>query len=545
MPLRRGRVTGGSGARADSRRPSPAPPGRLAPRPAPDARLRAVHPRSASSSRSGLSDRLAGAAAAAAGTSLDIAAWAVPFGIVGGRLYHVITTPEPYFGPGGDPVEALYDLAGRPRHLGRRRARRRSAPASAAGGTASRCRRSPTRWRPGIALAQAIGRFGNWFNQELYGRPTTLPWGLRDHHGPATGHAAAHRRQPSSRTFHPTFLYESLWDVGVAALVIWADRRFRLGHGRAFALYVAAVHRRPVLDRGAAGRPGTTSWVCGSTTGPACLVGRGRPRATCVRRRPGCARAAETSPGQTPARPRRVSSPLQSVERSPARAPRRHRRLAAPGGVRRDRTGLCRTSPSSPASPEAARGSDAGRLAGLAGLAAEAFPMAAGERHRGRCRRRHAASGHRSPPAEADDGARRFWRRGRTPTRWTGRPAASARPGPGARGAAREELGQRARAPGRPGSAVVARHLRAGRVRARCCRTLGAIGAAPALLLIPAETRPQRRTLGTTAQSHARRPCGGQPGRRRRGRCGRRLRRRSSIPGWLASRLHGAADTVT
>jgi prolipoprotein diacylglyceryl transferase len=87
---------------------------------------------------------------------------------------------------------------------------------------------------PGLAVAQAIGRWGNWFNQELFGRPTELPWALEidPEHRPE-GFA-------SYETFHPTFLYESLWLLGVAALVVWADRRFRLGHGRAFALYVAA-----------------------------------------------------------------------------------------------------------------------------------------------------------------------------------------------------------------------------------------------------------------------------------------------------------------
>lgn len=87
---------------------------------------------------------------------------------------------------------------------------------------------------PGIAFAQAIGRWGNWFNQELYGRATDLPWALKidSAHRPADSLDAA--------TYHPTFLYESLWCVGVALLVIWADRRFKLGHGRAFALYVAA-----------------------------------------------------------------------------------------------------------------------------------------------------------------------------------------------------------------------------------------------------------------------------------------------------------------
>lgn len=84
---------------------------------------------------------------------------------------------------------------------------------------------------PGIALAQAIGRWGNWFNQELYGKPTDLPWAL---------HITSSTDGRVPGYYHPTFLYESLWCVGVALLVIWADRRFKLGHGRAFALYVAA-----------------------------------------------------------------------------------------------------------------------------------------------------------------------------------------------------------------------------------------------------------------------------------------------------------------
>jgi prolipoprotein diacylglyceryl transferase len=98
---------------------------------------------------------------------------------------------------------------------------------------------------PGIVAAQAIGRLGNWFNQELYGAPTTLPWGLEiyDRVDPATGlpdalGGVALNHVPV-QVVHPTFLYELLWNLAVAGLVVWADRRFRLGHGRAFALYVA------------------------------------------------------------------------------------------------------------------------------------------------------------------------------------------------------------------------------------------------------------------------------------------------------------------
>ena len=98
---------------------------------------------------------------------------------------------------------------------------------------------------PAIVAAQAIGRLGNWFNQELYGGPTTLPWGLeiRERLNPITGAPDPLNgiaQGPPVAIVHPTFLYEMLWNAGVAALVVWADRRFKLGHGRAFALYVAA-----------------------------------------------------------------------------------------------------------------------------------------------------------------------------------------------------------------------------------------------------------------------------------------------------------------
>ncbi|HEY4574574.1 MAG TPA: prolipoprotein diacylglyceryl transferase family protein, partial [Thermoanaerobaculia bacterium] len=84
-----------------------------------------------------------------------------------------------------------------------------------------------------VLVAQAIGRLGNWFNSELFGRPTTLPWGLEiaPQYRPA-GYADA-------ATFHPTFLYELLWNLLVAGLLVVLDRRFRLGHGKVFALYVA------------------------------------------------------------------------------------------------------------------------------------------------------------------------------------------------------------------------------------------------------------------------------------------------------------------
>ncbi|RRQ80928.1 prolipoprotein diacylglyceryl transferase [Streptomyces griseofuscus] len=164
------------------------------------------------------------------GTVADIAVWAVPFGLVGGRLYHVITDYELYFSPGRDWVDAFkvwqgglgiwgaIALGALGAWIG---ARRRGIPMPAYADAVA----------PGIALAQAMGRWGNWFNQELYGRETHLPWAL---------HITSSEGGRVPGYYHPTFLYESLWCIGVAFLVMWADRRFKLGHGRAFALYVAA-----------------------------------------------------------------------------------------------------------------------------------------------------------------------------------------------------------------------------------------------------------------------------------------------------------------
>ncbi|MEJ7629794.1 MAG: prolipoprotein diacylglyceryl transferase [Nocardioidaceae bacterium] len=167
------------------------------------------------------------------GTIGDIAVWAVPFGLVGARLYHVVTDPELYFGAGEDPWTAFFIWQGGLGIWG--------AIAMGALGAYIACRRKGISLlavadasAPGIVLAQAIGRWGNYFNQELYGRPSTLPWAVEID--------PAHREAGmlDDTTYQPTFLYESIWDLGVAGLVIWAERRFRLGFGRAFALYVMA-----------------------------------------------------------------------------------------------------------------------------------------------------------------------------------------------------------------------------------------------------------------------------------------------------------------
>jgi prolipoprotein diacylglyceryl transferase len=162
------------------------------------------------------------------GAVADMAGVAVPFGLVGGRIYHVLTSPSQYL---DHPLEALYIWRG---GLG--------IPGGILGGVIAGivfCRRRgisagamADAIAPAVPIAQAIGRFGNYFNQELFGRPTHLPWGLEI--DPDNADAI-----PGAEAYHPTFLYEALWNVGVAGVVLWADRRWRLGHGRAFALYLA------------------------------------------------------------------------------------------------------------------------------------------------------------------------------------------------------------------------------------------------------------------------------------------------------------------
>lgn len=161
----------------------------------------------------------------------DVAVWAIPFGIIGGRIYHVITDAQLYFGEGRDPFDVVKIWEGGLGIWG----------AVAFGGVGAwiACRRYDIDFlkladalAPGLLVAQAIGRFGNYFNQELFGRPTELPWGLEI--------AVQHRPEGYEQfaTFHPTFLYEALWNIAAAVLLVWIDRRFKLTHGRVFALYV-------------------------------------------------------------------------------------------------------------------------------------------------------------------------------------------------------------------------------------------------------------------------------------------------------------------
>lgn len=167
------------------------------------------------------------------GVIIDVATWAVPLGLIGARAYSVLTDHELYFGGHRDWVSTfkVWDGGiGIPGAIACGLAgawiacRRAGVPLAPVAGAAA----------PAIAIGQAIGRCGNWFNQELYGRPSGLPWALQI--------SPAHRLPgyESFATFQPAFLYEVLWDLLVAAAVIWAARRFQLTGDREFAFYVAA-----------------------------------------------------------------------------------------------------------------------------------------------------------------------------------------------------------------------------------------------------------------------------------------------------------------
>jgi prolipoprotein diacylglyceryl transferase len=175
------------------------------------------------------------------GTVVDVALWAIPFGFIGGRAYHVATDWQKYFGDGANPIDAFKVWQG---GLGIWGAvlfgalgawigcRRKGVPLPAFGDAVA----------PGILLAQAIGRLGNYFNQELYGRPTDVPWGLEIYvrepdnlNGVSTGQVL----ESAAPAVHPTFLYELLWNLLIVLVLVQADKRFKLGHGRLFALYVA------------------------------------------------------------------------------------------------------------------------------------------------------------------------------------------------------------------------------------------------------------------------------------------------------------------
>jgi prolipoprotein diacylglyceryl transferase len=162
----------------------------------------------------------------------DVAIFAVPFGIIGGRIYHVATDWEKYFGSGQNWIDALKIWNG---GLGIWGAILFGGVGAWIGCKYYKIYLPPfaDAIAPGIIFAQAIGRLGNYFNQELFGKPTDLAWGLE----------IAEKFRPqgfeSFATFHPTFLYEIIWNVLIGFGLIYFDRKYKIGYGRLFALYVS------------------------------------------------------------------------------------------------------------------------------------------------------------------------------------------------------------------------------------------------------------------------------------------------------------------
>lgn len=180
----------------------------------------------------------------ASGVVTDVAYWAVPSGIVGGRLYHLATSwnSERTFldaiaiWRGGLGIWGAISLGALGAYLRYRMLARKSVESQVSESAQPLLPSFAVfmdALAPGIVLAQAIGRWGNWFNIELFGKPTALPWGL---HVPTAKRPAGYQE---FETFHPTFLYESLWCIAVALLLMWVSRRGFLRRGGIFLLYVA------------------------------------------------------------------------------------------------------------------------------------------------------------------------------------------------------------------------------------------------------------------------------------------------------------------
>ena len=167
------------------------------------------------------------------GTMLDIALWAVPFGILGGRFFHVITHPDDYFFEGADLLATLRIWEGGLAIYG--------AISLGAVGVFIATRQLGIRFwsvadavAPGLLIAQGIGRLGNYFNQELFGLPTTLPWGLQI----PSSNPAYPVGLPEGLLFHPTFAYEMIWNLTGAAVLLLVGSRLNLQWGKVFALYL-------------------------------------------------------------------------------------------------------------------------------------------------------------------------------------------------------------------------------------------------------------------------------------------------------------------
>ena len=166
-----------------------------------------------------LTERRLTARGAEKGVVLDVIIWAVPLGIIGSRIFHVLTHPDDYFGPGKDLWEIIRIDHGGIAIFG--------ALIGGAIGVYIGCKITGLRFTafadalaPGLIIAQAFGRLGNWFNHELYGLPTDVPWGLEIE----STNSAYPAGLPAGVLFHPTFLYEIIWNLLGAAVIIY------LGH---------------------------------------------------------------------------------------------------------------------------------------------------------------------------------------------------------------------------------------------------------------------------------------------------------------------------
>lgn len=180
-----------------------------------------------------LADYRLKARGAKGGLALDVSLWTVPIAIIGARIFHVLTHSGDYFYPGADLTAVFRVWEGGIAIYG-------GLVGGAIGAWIGTRQAGLKFWAfadavaPGILLAQAIGRWGNYFNQELFGLPTTLPWGLEiDSWNPAFPSGL-----PPQTLFHPTFLYESLWSLLGVGLLLLIDRRFGLRRGKMFASYL-------------------------------------------------------------------------------------------------------------------------------------------------------------------------------------------------------------------------------------------------------------------------------------------------------------------
>ena len=167
------------------------------------------------------------------GATLDFLVWALVLGIVGARLYHVATHWGDYFGPGKNVLEIFAFWNGGIAIFG--------SLIGGAVGVLIASRITGIRfWSfadalvPGLLLAQAVGRLGNWFNHELFGGPTTLPWGLEIE----SSNPAFPIGLPEGTLFHPTFLYEALWNILGIIVLLAIERKWRPRWGKFFALYL-------------------------------------------------------------------------------------------------------------------------------------------------------------------------------------------------------------------------------------------------------------------------------------------------------------------